>query len=573
MDAKRRANLIKELSAGKGLTKPTFDPNYTRENRVWFVSAIVDAILAPPTPSDDAVEGLARGIINGANSAVKDESDFSVGVKLDEKLAKNERKDLARRVETIYGVIAQNSALVGPLLLYFAKPMRQFLSKRRYRAVVRMIYEVNPNANGFMWYPTACDKHPRKWQVCKEALTFWENVEPNRDTPLKVSGQNTPAEAIAKIWETPHPKPDQCNGNLLDCSNAVCCMLLDSLGEAAHPKQFYDSIQKRGPEHLLIVNPNSRQDTQCLWEKDDEPHRIFTKDMVKETDFQVGDHVDIENHGLYKSVVPLGFWFSEHSLVTNCGNRNPDDGKGVLFGGHGLPQPIHIGAVYDTLVKDIQTRLHRTFKMTDLFLSFRKDPSTIPAAQVDTMVVTVTDPRSQHKVKVEAFKFKNTVVEYDDYTTPPKKGKKERPKIREGQEGSPLVIFDIPELNQIAIAPPTANNAIVDQLGRFSAMTFLRRDPLLQRDPTTGHGKYYDREFWKILFDNSMTNKDDDLYPVFGGKGGTFRLLERKEMPTGYGRYFRSGHDEPAALVTRPHVDTSGPYLSYLESIGAISRA
>jgi len=219
MDAKRRATIIKKLCAGKGLTKPTFDPNYTRENRAWFVNAVVDAILgATPTPSDDTVEGLAREVINDANWAVALERDFStkVEVQLDDKFRKIERKDVVRRVEIMYGVIAQNWALANTSkdngFLDLARPtrMRRFISQRRYRAIVRMIYQVNPNANGFMWYPDECEVGPLHLQVNKEAQPFWQKLELTDDPPLKVKGQNKPDQAIAKVWERPHPnKPDK----------------------------------------------------------------------------------------------------------------------------------------------------------------------------------------------------------------------------------------------------------------------------------------------------------------------------------------------------------------------------
>jgi hypothetical protein len=589
MDAKRKAALVQELSAGKGLTKPTFDPNYTKQNRIWFVAAVVDAVIADrPGQTDKEIEAAAREVISEANYAVALEYGFTVSgaetvlnagtweykrvaFQLDKGLAKIERKDVARRVEIIYGVIAQNKELARVTAGNYRilSPMRKFISRRRYRAVVRMIYQVNPNTNGFMWYPDACDKPPLHLQVNVGAQPFWQKVDLNSDTPLKVKDQNNPAVAIAKIWEAPHPDPDECKGNLLDCSNAVCCMLLDSLGEAEDPEPFYKSIQQRATtdpatgqrrEHLLIVNPNKLSEEHCLWDDPKEFPLIFTKELVKETDFQVGDHVDIENHGLYANVVPGGFWVSEHSLVTNCGNRNLNDGKGFLFGGHGVEQPFSINVLYDDLVKTIQTRLHRTFKMADLFLRFRQNPAIIPSAQWEALLAQdVTDPRSTQTVKVDAFRISFKVT-YDNYQKKPVGGK--RPTSLEGEKDNPLIMFDIPDIHQIAIARPTLKNTIQDQLARFdqsATMTFL------QRDPPTGGGNYYDRAFWKIPFLDSNTDTTK-LFPVFGGKDGTFKLLDRRDMPTGDGRYFRAGHplDEPGALLTRPNVDTSNVYLDYL---------
>lgn len=575
MDAKRKAALIKELSAGKGLAKPAFDGNYTRENRVWFVTAIVNAILdGTPTPADSAVPKLAREVINDANFAVALERDFTPILVLDEKLAKIVRKDIVRRVEIIYGIVAQNMALADTTHDTFngLTPMRQFLTNRRYRAVLRMIYQVNPNDNGFMRYPDECKQSPPPGNVRLnvDARPFWTAAGPTLGSALKVSGQNDPATAVAKIWERPFPKKEEaCSGNLLDCANAACCMLLDSLGEADDRDKFYKAIQSRGPTHFLIINPNFASEEHCLWDKPDEPERIFDKVLVEEKDFQVGDHVVVENHGLYASVMPGGFWVAEHSLVTNVGNRKTDNGRGILFGGHGLDDPFHISALYDDLIKTIQTRLHRTFKMADLYMRFRKNPTTIPASNVQTRFgEQVVDPRSGQTVKVDAFKITH-VVSYDNYNKAPARGRRSR--RSEGEEGNPIVFLDFPDLNQIAISPTTLKNTIDDQLSRFErtahSMTFL------QRDPPSGGGHTYDRQFWKIVFNNSMTGKDD-LFPVFGGKDGTFQLLERKEMPKGEGRYFRGNReaDEHGALITRPTTDSSDTYLSFLASVGAIVR-
>jgi hypothetical protein len=566
MDPKRRATIIKNLAGGKGLAKPTFDATYTPQNREWFVTTIVDSVLArSPAPADNDVEGLARKIINDANQAVKLERDFTVGVPLGT-AGKIERKNVARRVEVIYGVIAQNPALsdVTQNNSSGLTPLRRFLSKRRYRAVVRMCHQINPNSNGFMFYPDKCKTTAGKWRLNKDARPLWQQLG-GQDTPLMLRKPDDPHVSIGKIFEQAFPA-DPCDGNLLDCSNALCCLLLDSLLEAVDAKKFCDSMVQRGQKHLLIINPNKMMEEHCVSDDPDEPDRVFAQGLVKETDFQVGDHLVLENHGLYESVLPGGLWIAEHSLVTNTGNRKQDDGKGIRFGGHGLIEPMPIGKVYDELLKHVQTGLHRIFKIAEKYFAFRKKPASIPANKVEMkMAQSVKDFRSGNLVDVEAFKITDSIT-YDDYVQPPKQG---RPfKRGDGTATTPIVILDIPSLQQIAIAPQIAGNTIDRQLQAFSA---VRHMTFLFRPQGEGGGHYYDQQFWKIMFADSA-NKSA-LYSVFGGKNGGFRLLTKKEMPTGIGRYFRAGNDDKeAAWATRPHDDSSNAYLTRLETVGAIVR-
>ena len=183
---------------------------------------------------------------------------------------------------------------------------------------------------------------------------------------------------------------------------------MDTLFEADDPKAFFKAIKNRAPNHLVIVNPNTGQDTHYLWEKETESSKVFSKEMVLERDFQVGDHVVIQNHGLYPVLIPGGVWGAEHSLVTDLGNRKPNDGKGIRFGGHGIDKPFTIAEIYDHLIKDLQTHLHRTFKIADLFLRIMRadpaDPHGVPAGNViKTPNLEVMDPRTQTKIKFDGY--------------------------------------------------------------------------------------------------------------------------------------------------------------------------
>lgn len=574
--AARRDNLFKKLRSASG-----FDPNYSVQNREWFIGAVLDAVLAADsTRTDTQIETDVRAVITAANGFAKAERKFKVGVPLNADLEKLERKDVSRRVEVIYGVIGLNHKLADTS----SGDLRQFLQKRRYRGVVRMVHQVNPNATrGFMHYPYDCPGNDT-WRVNIDAQPFWKKTSA-ADVPLTVvdkidtnnDGQPDqdvdPHEAAAKIWAKPFLKADVCKGNLLECATAASCILMDTLFEAADAKALFKSIKNRAPNHLLIVNPNKGQDTHYLWEKETETRNVFSRQMVAEADFQVGDHVVVQNHGLYPALIPGGVWGAEHSLVTDLGNRKPNDGKGIRFGGHGIPEPFTIASVYDRLIKKLQTEMHRTFKIADLFLRLLRadpaDPSPIPAGQaIKTPNLEVKDPRTQTKIKFDGYEIFFDVT-YDDYEKEPKAGK--RPTLTEGEGANPLVIFDIKQTNEIAIARPTLKNKILDQMSRMNTstnhqvMVFIKRVP---GTPPQGEN-YYARAAWQVPFVDADT-ETSTFHPLFGGRGGAFKQLERKQMPKGDGRFFRAGHPESGAFATRPTMTTTSQYITYLRSVGAI---
>jgi len=570
--ASRRDDLFKKLRSASG-----FDPNYSVQNREWFIGAVLDAALAAaPSKTDIQIESDVRGLITAANGFAKAERDFTVGVSLDMDLKKVERKDVVRRVEAIYGVLGLNWNLASPS----SQPLRKFLERRRYRGVVRMVHQVNPNdARGFMHYPNDCKiggKPNETWRVNIDAQPYWKKTGAG-DVPLTVVDKIDtkvvdPQDAAAKIWARPFLKDDLCKGNLLDCSTAACCILMDTLFEAADGKKFFQSINDRAPNHLLIVNPNKEPETHYLWEKETETEGVFSKEMVPEENFVVGDHIAVQNHGLYPTLVPGGIWGAEHSLVTDLGNRKPNDGKGLRFGGHGLNDPFTIEGAYDFLIKTLQTQMHRTYKIADLFLRLMRadpaDPTEIPAGQaIKTPNLEVKDPRTNTKIKFDGYVIFFD-VKYDDFDRPPKAGK--RPTRTEGEGANPLVIFDVKQTSEILIARPTLGNTLLDQISRMN----LARDPIMvpiRRDPKTPpQGEnYYARAAWKVPFVDNDTEKEA-FHSLFGGPKGSFLQFERKQMPTGNGRYFRAGHPEPGAFITRPTSTATSAYFTFLQSVGAI---
>ena len=573
MDAKRRAAIIKKIVSSKAFDRYSrFDPNYTIQNRVWFVTAVVDSVLDGfPRPADSKVELMAHTIVSDANFAVMLERGMEPNIGLDADTRKKERKDCVRRVETIYGVLGEKSALAKEGDDRWMR-YRKFIARRRYRGLERMIHQVNPNDKGFMRYPHECEKD-QTWRVNIDAQPKWKKASPGPDgVPLIVNDGVAADEAVKKIWERSFPKGKECDGNLLDCANAVGCILLDTLFEAADVPPVFEKIMERGPDFLRVINPNQEPGLHLLWDDEDELKTLFSKVEVKESDFQIGDHVVVRNHPIYLNLEPAGLWSAEHSLVANLGNRNPNSGKGIRFGGHGIPNPFTIPVVYDALTRSLQTKLNRVYAIMDRFFRFKLDPSDplgLPSPQATVLSRTglqCRDPRTGQMVKFDGFVIFFD-FEFDDYTKPPKRGKAATK--HDGEAGNPVILFDIREKREIAIAPRIEGNKIEDQISRMNLFPQGDRVPmtLLQRDTFKPGDQYHERTAWGVPFRDEGTVR---VHPLFSGPGGTINQFERKQMPTGGSRYFRITTTDPVALVTRPKVNLSDPYVGFLIAMSAI---
>ena len=56
---------------------------------------------------------------------------------------------------------------------------------------------------------------------------------------------------------------------------------------------------------------------------DTRPNRaLFEQLTVKAADLQVGDHVYVLNHPLYRIFYPAGIWGGEHSFISEIGSRD-----------------------------------------------------------------------------------------------------------------------------------------------------------------------------------------------------------------------------------------------------------
>lgn len=548
MDKALRKKLVDKLKTAAG-----FDATYSAENRAWFCGAILDQIAK--TTADADLEKKASGIITNANARVKADRNFTLSLSLDAALSKIERKQVTERVETIYGVIAQNVDFADTAF----DAVRKFIVKRRYRGIVRMVHQVNPNSNGFLRYPSECPA----WgdmRLNEDARPNWIVAVKGSTVPLRVTDKGDPETAAELIWDKSYPDP--CKGNLLDCGNGTACVLMDTLFEADDTDKLFKAIKARGPAHMLVINPSLQigADPHFLFEKDSEPTKLFSKQVVAEEDLQIGDHIYLMNHGLYPNVAPNGAWTGEHALVTQLGNRKAGDAKGFLYSGHGLDKPRTVESLYDELVKAIQSYLHRIYTIAELFFQFRQGKVSIPGGDKIDMFDFPSQPPVSPPISVLAYTLVKT-IKFNDYTQPPTGGKPAT--LKEGMKDLPLIIFEIPDRREIRIAPPLKDNSVAKHKSRLNKMTVLSRTD----NPTTAGGSIFEKTLWQIPYKDTET-LTQAFFPVFGGPKGTFKLLERADMPKK--KFGRRNPSDTGGETTRPTSETTAAYVKFLKDNGAI---
>lgn len=335
----------------------------------------------------------------------------------------------------------RSNGLVCPPPGYDA-PTLDFVARRRYRTIERMALFVNPNGRGYFRYPDTCltnfSDGRWHWKVNVTATTYWEPVQPPLDVPIWLKKPPTaPAtfDPVAAIGSLFTPKKNACEGNLLDCATTMNVVLMDSLLEAADPGVLTTKLAAKHVVYLAIVHVNPpiiQQDSFFL--TDPTAEGLFVKGSTALEDLQVGDHVYIRNHELYKTLRPTGSWNGEHALVTDCGNRRIDSDKGFRFMGHGMPHGGETGAIprfYKGLLNEINTYLYRSYRLAGIFLNYLKSGKTSPPpGKVQKQSKSVTDPNGN--TFIVDYYFFDVDFSYTDFEGKPKKGQKLATKSEHG---------------------------------------------------------------------------------------------------------------------------------------------
>src|ERR1043166_2998458 len=161
MDDKKRQSLIKTFADAKN-----FDSTYSQANRLWFVDKLIRGLESEGL-ADPAIENMTRDVVTAAKPVGKANRYFSLTITAsgNPRFTKRALQDMLKhRVEILYGTISFNRRFIQPQNLKYLL----FVAKRRFRAVCRMYFWVNPNGQGYFRYPHQC-KTNQHWRVNEDA--------------------------------------------------------------------------------------------------------------------------------------------------------------------------------------------------------------------------------------------------------------------------------------------------------------------------------------------------------------------------------------------------------------------
>ena len=533
-----KKKLVCELSK-----QDNFYAYYSRDNREWFVSKLIDHFESQVL-SDSETKQKIQDMLIKAKSIVKSKKDFGIGVPLKKGLRIANRR---RRVEILYGAIAAHPDFVNPAHSSFL----DFIAKRRYRSVVRMDYFVNPNRQGYFRYPHKCPSDA-SWRVNDEAKPYWERAIPDEEYPIKLkppsTGSVNPVTAIQSLYIK---KADPCEGNLLDCSTVTSIVLMDTLFEANDEDKLLKKIYSKSPVHLAIAHPNSSPNDNFMTDTSGES--LFLKADVKIANLQVGDHIYIYNHPLYKVFRPNGSWRGEHSLVYNTGNRNYKSKRGYFFGGHGKEGTIY--KLYKSFLKELKTYLHRSYRIGGIHLKYMESGST----SIESGVT-----HSSHTINVGGVSDTYTLHEYNvwfryrDYTKPPSSSEP-KPELRE----KGFVIAQLAGSPVFHIARKKTIADVVNEGEIKHPITF--KGPV----PATPGSISYDPVGWGISYKDSSTGTDLK-YDLYQRVHGRVQIKQLKINHLFASPFYKKNPGVQNVYATLPRVDFSSHYKQFLEVNGGL---
>ena len=538
MDAKAKQALAKKVLADE----TAFHTLLSNQNRAWFVAKIIDARDAAGD-SATQIEATTRDVMTKTKAIAAAKADFHVKLGFETSYPSFEAGNRQRRVELLYGIVSEDIRFADPANAGYL----DFIAARRYRSVGRM--QTYIESDSFVVYPSQCEGADRTKKVNIAARPYWMRLNPNDPVPLKLKPQAggvvAPLTAFEKVWTQ---QDDPCDRNIFDCAYAAALVLLDGLLEAKDPGKLLEAIRTRAADFLRINHPNFNAGEHPLY--DTGPTRLFTKEYYPPEDLQVGDHVYIQNHALYRFLDPFGEWRGEHALVSDLGNRSLSDTKGIRFTGHGVgvstgKEVATAHELYDHLAKLMNTLLSRAFAIGLLYLNHRSGQKVIPANQVSQTTTAAfghpNDPDYSFDVDFEYFDF----TDAPDGAAP----------IRRKDHGIRVIHIPAEKSFLIVYTLDTGNAALWTVFHRVG-------------DPPAGVSEFADPTLWQLRYEDY--NGQLKHFEIFKRERGKIRLqlMKRSEMPTSpFGKFDPT---KTGAIVTRPTVDFSASYQSYLTTNGAI---
>jgi len=549
-----KQNLIKSLA-----TNQNFNPQLSIINQKWVVGKVI-SYLENLGRTDSQIKTEAKQIVVNFKTIVNKKKNFKISLKFKSSLVK---QNLKRRVEIIYGVLAENPQLREAANNNYL----DFIIKRRYRSVVRMDYFVNPNKQGYFRYPNTC-KLPLSYPftVNKSASSHWENLDgevienagtPNEKrtiVPLNILKKDpadstktvNPVQAINLLF-TKKDKP--CEGNLQECGRVLTITHLDALQEAKNPETLMRHQVGLGADRSFFsIYPITFFPGIIEYNGAD---ALFEYKGVKVEDFKVGDHLYIFNHPLYKVFKPTGDWRGEHCYVYRLGNRNIRSQKGYRFGGHGKEGTLF--QLYNAFMQNLKTFFTRAYKIGKIHLDYMQfGSSSLPPG------CTVTD--KAHTLNLGGNSFSCHLYQYN-LTFSYKNHRKNR-KRNYLNETNFLIIQFLTE-NIFVINGEKDLNTIVATNRVINPIKFVRTSTV------PPGGNKYDHPEWKIHYTDA--NNADQFQPIFLRVRGkiTIKLIKRKEL---FEAPFKCLDALGKTVITsQPKIDLSTAYKAFLVNKGAIN--
>lgn len=530
MTEEEKVQLTRELSVGNNFYR-LFS---AASGRRWFVRYVIDHFESQGLSNSD-IRAETTDTLTKAKTIVNNKKDFSIGINLGRALTRRNRR---RRVECLYGAIGDHPELTDPALESFL----EYIVKRRYRSVIRMDYFVNPNGRGYFRYPSTCATISG-YQVNDEAQSHWKQ-EGTNTIPIKfksVGGSVQPVASIEKLFTR---KRNPCEGNLMDCAAVLTVILMDSLFESQNEDQMLGFLVSKGLDFLSIYHPNVPPD--IYFTTDTTLESLFMQGDFLIKNLQIGDHIYIYNHPLYKVFRPTGSWRGEHSLVYHFGNRDFTSRRGFTFGGHGKEGTVY--QFYNDFLLELKTHLSRVYRMAKIHIDNVKN-GTLPSGSVSTTDHTFT---SSDGSTLDA-----RIFEYDlqfSYTDYEHRGRRRR-------ERKFVVTHNI-NANVFAV-DEEKNTADVIARANFQNQITIQRE-----HPATSPADQYDHTEWKIFYKD--TDGSDAFYPLFERRRGRIRLHQLEIDDLFESPFLRKSPNDEQALMTKPKIHFSSTYQSFLSTNGAI---
>jgi hypothetical protein len=535
-----------------------FSNGYSQDNRNWFARHMIEHYTTSGV-ADANIESTVLTFVQNCKTIANAKKNFSIGVTFSSTVL---RTTLSRRLQIIYGALAAKPDLA----LASNASFLDFILKRRFRSVMRMDYFVNPNRQGYFRYPSTCHTAVgNQYKVNDDATSFWVAFHGGwngaffRLTPPPPVGPPVgPVLSIEKIFIS---KSNPCQGNLLDCARVLSIVYMDSLFEAVNKDALLNYLAAKPDTHIPvsggltshnshigICHVNDVANSHFI--TDTSAESLFAKPEVPANDLQVGDHVYIFNHPLYKVFNQNGSWRGEHALVYNLGNRNYRSQSGFKFGGHGKEGTLY--QFYSAFMQELKTHLERVYKIAKIHLQFRQ---TGPVSDGINFL-------SSGSVDVQTTSTGWKIFEYDvpfTYIDYEHGGRRiSSSKFLVGHEaGFPHTFWIDKETTAAALF---AN-------GRSKEPVIFDRIAGAPAASTDVIG--YDPQNYSIRY-SSHNGSVTEFYRLFDFSTGALRL-KQITMADLFNDPFSVVPGTSNLNTTQPKVDTSSTYISHLRTHGAIS--